>query len=91
MDPEGWLAAIIQPDAEAGLVRPHAHVSDDAAAAAPAPGSAAVPVDAERLDLDAEFHLGELDRIVFLGDVIDRVDAVGEGASAETDRESLDA
>lgn len=52
---KGRLAAVVQPDAKLGLIRQNAHIADNAAPAAPAPGTAGIAVVREGLNLDTEF------------------------------------
>src|SRR5205085_4456888 len=81
LHPRGHLRALAQ----------HADIADRAGAAAMEAGAAGVRTNGVALDAQREIALDVLDRIVLLGDVVDHVDAVGEGAGAEPHAEPLDA
>ena len=54
------------------------HLADHAGATAEAPGTARVLVERVAREAQREHHLHELGRVVLLGHVVDRVEAVGE-------------
>src|SRR5262245_338898 len=69
----------------------HAHVANGAGAPAMMTGAPGVRADAVALDAQREIALDVLDRVVLLGDVVDDVHPVREGARAQTHAEALDA
>src|SRR6266852_9191286 len=69
----------------------HAHVADHARPAAMAARSARLRPHRVALDAQREVALYVLNGVVLLGDVVDDVDAVGEGPRAQAHSEPLDA
>src|SRR4029077_17416263 len=90
-DAVGRDQRVLHARGDLGALAEHADVADHAGAAAVIAGPAGVRAHAVALHAQREIALDVLDRVVLLGDVVDDVNAVGEGAGAEADAEALDA
>ena len=78
VDAGGREQDVVLADGDDGLVRQQLQLADHAGATAEAPGAARVLVERVLAQAQREHHLHELGRVVLLGHVVDRVEAVGE-------------